>query len=237
MGLDPHGQSGIGFLTPGRDSSSSSYLGENAIVSSPCRDLDAKLIVDKVPVHRFTIARVCTYPTSLRTVGTARLVPRATPLIERVRFHLFDRNVPVPDDPIAQSRRRSGGLRRSLRRFRARGHFLFWRGIRSIFRPCWRRDSPMLTRIRRTFSWLASRLSKGNETRKRSFFTGVCSGIELPVTARPSGRTRELVAKPEDRVRPDNLGTPVISPSGRDASSTGPLPHRFHLNTRRFFIN
>jgi len=51
----------------------------------------------------------------------------------------------------------------------------------------------MLTRIRRTFSYLTTLLAKGNETRNKSFFTGVCSGIESPVTARPSGRTRELV--------------------------------------------
>ena len=51
----------------------------------------------------------------------------------------------------------------------------------------------MLTRVRRTFSYLTTLLAKGNETRKKSFFTGVCSGIESPVTARPSGRTRELV--------------------------------------------
>ena len=39
---------------------------------------------------------------------------------------------------------------------------------------------------------MASRLAKGNETHKESFITGLRSGIELPVTARPSGRTREI---------------------------------------------
>ena len=54
------------------------------------------------------------------------------------------------------------------------------------------------------FEWfssqLASVLAKGNETHKKSFFTGVFSGIELPVTARPSGRTPEFVAKQETGV-------------------------------------
>jgi hypothetical protein len=118
-------------------------------------------------------------------------------------------------------------------RFRAKGHFLFWRGPVSVFRPHSRRDSPMLTRVRRSFSQSAPRLSKGNETHKKSFFTGVCSGIESPVTARPSGRTRDLVAKPEDGVWPDNFGIPVIPPSGRNASSTGPLPNRFQLDRRQ----
>ena len=62
----------------------------------------------------------------------APLVLRVTSLIEWVCFHLFDRDVTVPDDPIAQGRRRSGGLRRSSRRFRARGSFPFLEG--SVFR-------------------------------------------------------------------------------------------------------
>jgi hypothetical protein len=41
-------------------------------------------------------------------------------------------------------------------------------------------------------SWLESLVSKGNETHKESFVTGLFSGIELPVTARPSGKTRDV---------------------------------------------
>jgi len=78
----------------------------------------------------------------------------------------------------------------------------------------------MLMRVRRTFSQLASRLSKGSETRKKSFFTGVCSGIELPVTARPSGRTREiglwfefmgLEPRRRDRIREGLVEEPLIN--------------------------
>ena len=58
--------------------------------------------------------------------------------------------------------------------------------------------------------------------RKRSFFTGLCSGIESPVTARPSGRTRALALQ---------FGFMRLEPRRRDRIREG-LVEELFLNAR-----
>ena len=57
----------------------------------------------------------------------------------------------------------------------------------------------MFSMVADDFLLASAALAKGSEMDTKSFFTGLFSGIELPVTARPSGRTRDLIAGPEDR--------------------------------------
>ena len=83
------------------------------------------------------------------------------------------------------------------------------------------------------FLLASAALAKGSEMDTKSFFTGLFSGIELPVTARPSGRTRDLIARPEDRTiarvaetpaRPD-LSQIGFSSTRGDSSSSQAAEH------------